>query len=654
MSRRLVIACPFLLIALVGCSGEIGQDGVSPGPNVPSPPTPTPNPTVPAPAAPAAARAMTGVLDCPTVALPAYGASAPPEVALSGTFKSLCGTCHGGWGEGQGASPPLPGLLDQAALVAVVRKGTKSMPSFGADVVSDADLSRDFRAMGQRSGAGKPGSAPGWPGGELESVYQGGLAAWRQPDAQGAACASCHSPDAVDLAVIGYPDASILRRALKHLPAPKALDLRDFVHAQRRRLGITAPCSPDWRPFQPGGTPLPGATVVDQELAFARHLEERGLRIAVGKIDSPQSAREARDQLLAIDLRKLRIGIPLPRWTEDAFHGPDHNTINDWIPGLPRIAKPGKESALRGLEDAYIANPSRDNLFELVNQLPSLTHDGGFAAGFKDRFGHGDNWLTNAMLTKKQSLLVGQHFLRMAVLGRAGWFELAPVPYPDVKEPFHFNPFFSLAQGSLGAPCANDARCGEHYITQFPQEILAEAPPKTANRPDQYSHRFISQLTHPWFTLGQIFDQGLLKSGGAGHNTTEAVYWNSLHFPHNLVHKLFFNTHRFLMQTQYRTDKGDTGLAPLVRAGNDAAPALLNGDWVHVSGISLPDPGDPRAGGHVRTMVNVQRMLLYLMRDRLLGGSTVSVKTNLLTTLRQWRGVLAGNDGLVARLGQSA
>ncbi len=582
-----------------------------------------------------------GILGCVTLAPPTRS---QPPAALSAAFGNTCGACHGATGIGTPLYPAIPGMLSLEEFRSIVRGGREAMPAFPADYYPDAQLEADFAALRQGAGQATPSADPiaSLSQQELEQRYATGLALWRKADAKGAACASCHTPDAIDLAVIGYGDDAILRRALLHLSVEDSLGVVELVHVQRARFGISAPCDPaQFRPFQPGGAPLPGETVDDQELSFAEHLRSLNLLIMTGRVDSLAQAIVARDQLLGIDLRKLRIGIPLARWTEDGFNGPEHNTINDWIPELPRIANSGQEATLRQLEDAYISEPTTANLLALMDQLEELTHDGGFAASFNDQYGYGDNWLTGAMLTKKLNALLGQHFMRMAVLKQPGWLELGPVPFPERGD--HFNPFFGLAQSSLGAPCANDPVCGEKYITQFPPEILEEAPPIPENRPDQYSSLFISQVTHPWFTLGQLFDQGLVLSGGAGHNTTEAVYWNALHFPHDRIHKLFFNAHRALMQTQYKSELGNVGLATMIRYGGElaAAPPLLTGDWLKVNGVGLPGDDSPLLSHAAPMHLNTVRMFLYLMQDLLSQGQNVSYREELLRQLEDWQGFVS-------------
>ena len=93
---------------------------------------------------------------------------------------------------------------------------------------------------------------------QLHTIKQNGLTAFRAPGAHGA-CAGCHVPDAFDLAIIGYSDADIRRRALEHVSPSQAEEIVHLVHAQRQEHALTRILHPaHFRPLQPGFEPLPG------------------------------------------------------------------------------------------------------------------------------------------------------------------------------------------------------------------------------------------------------------------------------------------------------------------------------------------------------------------------------------------------------------
>ena len=180
----------------------------------------------------------------------------------------------------------------------------------------------------------------------MEQVYRASLAVWRKSGSiDGQACTNCHSSDGVELAIIGFPDDSSLRRAQQHLSAEDAFTVRDFVHAQRLRLRITEVCSTDWRPFRPGGQVLAGANPEQQDASFLKVLEARKLLVATSKVVTNEDAKRAFAELQGVDLRQLPSDIPLPRFSEDKFNGPGgfaieppcYDALNypSWIQAFP-------------------------------------------------------------------------------------------------------------------------------------------------------------------------------------------------------------------------------------------------------------------------------------------------------------------------------
>ena len=208
---------------------------------------------------PIAATGGPGLLDCPTVD---YPGTTSATISLSPDFVRNCGVCHGGSGEGKDRYPALPGKLSQSEFIAKVRAGAANMLSYASEFMSDSLLKQDYEALVTRTKSGANSVHPSfkWTDAEVQEKRAVGLALWRKPDKEDAACANCHSPDAIDLAVIGYPDAAILRRGTLHQPADVTLKIVDFVHAQRRHFKITRPCSPQWNVLQPGGEVLLGNT----------------------------------------------------------------------------------------------------------------------------------------------------------------------------------------------------------------------------------------------------------------------------------------------------------------------------------------------------------------------------------------------------------
>jgi hypothetical protein len=98
---------------------------------------------------------------------------------------------------------------------------------------------------------------------------------------------------------------------------------------------------------------------VQRDAAFAKHLKSR-LPILMGRrIDSLAKAESAVDEIRAIDLFTLPIGIPFNQLSEDIANGKPHATIADWLPDTP--VSPGY-----AVQDAYLASPTRENLVRLT------------------------------------------------------------------------------------------------------------------------------------------------------------------------------------------------------------------------------------------------------------------------------------------------
>lgn len=636
-----------------------------PAPGAPAPAAPPASSSAPPAAAPPApAPAPRGILGCPTDAYP--GAAQPASPQLSAQFRAVCATCHGAQGEGKDRYPAIPGKLDAAGFLAKVRSGTENMPPFAADYVPDAVLMADLQALRARGDAitgGAGGAHPsfGWSPAEVDQKFRAGLAVWRRPDAHGAACASCHSPDAIDLAVIAYPDDAIMRRGLAHLSPVQMTAIVDLVHAQRRRFGITRPCSRDWRPFQPGGEVLPGATPAEQERSFWSELQARGILVATSTIATAADAERAWQQLAALDLRTLRLGIPLPRWTEDRFDGDEHRSINDWMPAFPRRPVDGRWYQM---VDAYLADPTDARLVDLMAALGTLTTDDG-AIGKGDT-ASGDTSFSRLWNGKSSSVLLASHFFRMALLGRPGWNQLGTPPFATAKPPARavhgmaVNPMREIGNSFQEDHCfaAANGPCEMAQIRALPPMALVEL------QPDRGFPQQVQFMTHPWWTLGMLFDPALTSNQDKFANPrgfidyAEMQYWSekfgSLNFPHAQIHRPFLFGVNFVKRAGVVDAARKAGEAP----GVLDAYTLPGGSNQYVSlGFGFQASG-PLADEGRRLVLNLMRMTFLRMRAALDGGapvtadgSTGAYAYSVAGLVKKWRAALAG---VVGRAGADA
>ena len=321
-----------------------------------------------------------------------------------------------------------------------------------------------------------------------------GLAAWRRVDARGQACASCHSPDGIELSAYGFARADVFRRATRHVPQSDA----EAILAMLDRRAAGADAMRD-RPLQPGGEPLPGDTPAARDLAFLRRLRAAVPTLAEGRVASEADSLRVRDETLRVDLSKLRVGFAFNRLSEDGFHGREHRTVAHWIPDVP-VRGVSLEAA-----DRYLADPSDANLRAL---------DEGVRAGIPTASSPAER----LAISKYRSLLLLQHRLRTA--------RLAP-PVGGLDP----NPFWSVADfarrygdetdvASLGLPAdaAGDKRGGPAYGEQ------------------------LRQLRLPWFWMGWTLDPALQRSGLEGE-TKRADYfvralWSDGPYPGHLAFML--------------------------------------------------------------------------------------------------------------------
>lgn len=341
---------------------------------------------------------------CPTdTTLSVNGA--PPEI-----FVTECSSCHGATGGGRQYYPPLHTGYTFAQVQAAVRGGiisTKTtittaqgkmiqaqMPAFLPTRVSDAELMAIFTYISQPPTAPDPTAAPApyclarpeanWTADQISAAMTAGIAAWRTAGpVDGNACSFCHGPDPMDLAFIGYTDSQLYRRGFSHVAQPTIDAVIDMVHALRATYKITTPPDPlTYRPFQPGGDVLPGASSQERDQAFGQELSDMGITLMGSPINDVATAQKAWQELQAINLRQLKVGVPLNKYTEDIFNNDgvvppcpdlhecdDHGTIADWITDTP-VLTAATAPAFYAVQDAYLANPTLENLVAILRAGP--------------------------------------------------------------------------------------------------------------------------------------------------------------------------------------------------------------------------------------------------------------------------------------------
>jgi hypothetical protein len=385
-----------------------------------------------------------------------------------------------------------------------------------------------------------------------------GISAWRSPDLKfpKVNCTSCHAADAFDLAMFNYSEATLLRRAEPHVGKERGKLIADLVKATREKYKITNPPDPStFRPFQPGGEVLEGTNSSERDFAFLKSLATTYKLRATSSnpVASLSEALMVRDQVLTLDPRTMKIGIPFNKWTEDSIRGGASSTIADWIPDVPIIPIVGKESEVKALQDAYVASPSDDNFWKMYTTFVNINEPAlPQAQGLKE--------IAEA---KFFSLLIAQHLYRRAYIEGGSvnnpMAPLAPVAAMDLVDTKKLvfsksgtsNPFWTVADVARnyksGSLCTSEdsLRC-----FNLPKEMW-NSMVKDNSMVDQ-----LTVIRNPWFWIGWLYDQGLQRTHGSSSTRTGEYMLENLFFEPEPVH-------------------------PVRRAGRNQSPSITEGYFGH-------------------------------------------------------------------------
>lgn len=295
---------------------------------------------------------------------------------------------------------------------------------------------------------------------------------WTKADDRGQACASCHSPDGIELSAYDLTAQDFNRRVGRHFPISVAGQVTKYLLERRQVLGLKELSMANDRPMQMGNAVIPGDSPEARDKGFLDELANQFPNLFV-PVTNPREALIFSQTLTQIDLHDLRAGIPMNRLSEDQFHGPNHSSIDDWLPDVPIPLTPPFLAAQR----AYLASPTVASLRKLdqaaVAAMPQTSAFQQFA------------------LNKYRSLLVFQHLLRE----RAGMAPKETVPV------LQGNPFWQI--GDFGRIYA----LGDPQMIGIPATVLKEkqAGPSLSKQ--------LEGLQLPWFWLGWTFDPTLIHSG---------------------------------------------------------------------------------------------------------------------------------------------
>ncbi len=612
-----------LLAAGSACTGTINGNhpGAPPasGPSTPAAADPGGPPTA-TPAAPPSTVTQTMSALYPESVLCAPISAASSAAGLSAGFATQCAGCHGTAGVGQGAFPSLRNVTTVETFIATVRMGRKLMPAFTAAAVPDARLQADFAALkgtGDPTAAADPDCGPGAADlpaateADLAARITRGLAVYRKEGPKGA-CAGCHSAGAIDLTFIGFSDATILRRAVPNVGTEDAQTIVDLVHALRQRYKVDRPLHPrKFRFMQPGHDVLaeiadPGVTAVDnpgthdeaRDRAFGQYLQNTvKLLLAGDKITTLEQAKAAQDQLMKLDLRKLQVGVPSERWTEDAFNGPASNTSVEWIPMLARHPAPTHAADAYALADAYLAAPTDANLWHFYEAIPSMT------------VGEPEDLAARWSLRKYLAVQIASHMLVRRTLSLPDFYVGAPSADPQAMRltAISHNPFWSIGDSIRTNPlnCNQPAPC-----TTFPAAMdVTFAAGDAARSRETYEDKMA------WFWLGFSVDPALVISED-DLGTTTSDYFQATSQQYYKVHQAFIVAAIATAKANAHQYVDMKGIA-LQGTGMWASPRPFGVFKNNERELHHPQATDSRYAIHERLWANAFRMFLFLMNDEL-------------------------------------
>ena len=445
-------------------------------------------------------------------------------------FVTECSSCHGMTANGRNGYPSLRQTMTIADMTAIVRAGKISttlkfttsqgktipgtMPAFSMARISDADIAGIYAYTRAPADPNAPVPAvyclsrpeATWTPDQIATAYTNGLKAWRTAgDVDQNACVNCHAADPMDLAFIGYTDSQIYRRSFSHtsMAGQATIDaIVDMVHAMRAKYNIVQPPDPaQYRPFQPGGAVLPGNTPALRDQAFGQELKDMGLRLMGTPINSVADAKQAWTELAALNLRTLKVGVPLNKYTEDIFNNDgvnvpcpdkhmcdDHGTIADWITDTA-VLTAGTSTAAFAAEDAYLANPTMATLKAVLLALP------------RDE----TSWFKH----KYSAVMLANYMFRQQAAGDPNLDKFVaanPIPFPiDAQSGALLNSIWMVGANqrdfihNVGATLPTGG--GKFSV---PPETL---PGLTRNDANEQLQRIIV----PWFWLGFTFDPSTMN-----------------------------------------------------------------------------------------------------------------------------------------------
>lgn len=490
-----------------------------------------------------------------------------------------------------------------------------------------------------------------------DPAYRNALDVWRAPRVNGE-CMSCHGPDFFDLARTGTLDSDIRRRGIMDGASPAEVEqLIEGVRVVRQAYRLAPENPRTFRPLQPGGAVLPGASTIARDLAFAEEFAKFAPTLTSAQpIRTLADAKRARDELLAIDFDRIRVGMAFPIWSTDRFHGAAEGNLNDWVADVARTARPEARAEWLALQDAYLADPSDFNFWRVYFALQTMTQPFGLRPG--NLAAHEQKIIRVADL-KLRNALIGQHLLRTEALGRRNQFMRGAMPFAYLTrdEPFRTafdrldatgrvgerlprflpNPIWELGDyarvgfdadpstaGRLGNISSRDALRDRLTLMGYPQFVINGIDPGlTAGQSE-------TDIRLAWFMLGLRFDPGMQRISQSNSTLVGEYLQENLHNLDYFNHRVFVEALR-LVNRSYRPE-ASPGAPPPYRLFfgyfakyNRQMPSRWNSTGHTAVGGDIKSA---QIDAYKRTAANFFRMSLLLHEEALASGAIAPYGSN--------------------------
>ncbi|MGL4573725.1 MAG: hypothetical protein ACRCV9_02940 [Burkholderiaceae bacterium] len=465
---------------------------------------------------------------------------------------------------------------------------------------------------------------------EQRQQYVAGLTVWRKPGhpdaSKGASCAQCHSPDGIELARYNFTDNDILRRAKPHLEDKDAQAVLAFIKLQRDIYKLNGKLLDPMedRPFQPGGKPIEGATAPQRDYNATKQVYAVKMpTLFSGRIDTPEKAAKARDEILNFNLRTERNPVPCARLAEDIFHGKEHGDTNDWLPEFPNFAKTAaQQTAWFKLQDEYLTNPTEENLYEMISAATEVF----------EHYNNPDlpeNFPRKVAVRKYMALLLGQHLFRREAMGDRTMSDtyMTGENYYKHRYMHRENPSKpSLDLANFFFEVGDVVKTG---IDDNKLELVNSPESRSKHNPDVPLGQMYRKMDVPWWVCGQTFNAHLPTSGsnrqeyypsGLGGSRSPSRGGNGTTAPYAVAES--FTRMKMEVEASFRPQKtaADKPATTPVVGTNDLYHlgfASLGNDAVCDDATKCKFVNEEHRQLHHTFDANVERMQLFLMRDTL-------------------------------------